>query len=174
MKRNWISVITNLAYPIAGWLAGPVTGFTFTVLGLASAGFHWHEHKRYALGTWWKQTAGYHWQKADEISMYLAFWTIIYLQLGGGWLLGGFCAAMLAIMGLLHNLFDKTAVGLLAMVGVAIKIGGSGLEGFIPLGLFAVALALRQAGEDAGIAPDLMHGSWHLLTAAAMYLLLLP
>lgn len=165
--RNPISTLTNIFYVAVAVISPFAVAGPIFLLGLSSAAFHATEgNERIAYKIRWAL------QKADEISMFLAFWFLIgFLLAGGPWTWMAVVGVSIA-MALMHDYFDRYAVGLLFIFTLVIKIsliGPAALYSLIP---FGAAYAVRQYGEYRAMNGDLMHGCWHGGTSFGIYLLI--
>jgi len=181
MKER-IASITNILYVIAGVLGyvaypeleGGMFATTFILLGLGSFWYH---------AT--KSRAG---QAADEIAMYAAFGTLLWIGLVAAVELPGVPlwgpSILLVVAFASHRVANTFVVMPTLVVGIVACIWlHAGWRGsMIVLMLFTAAVLVRSWSEwheDNGdvLTADIGHGMWHLLTSAAPLLafyLLLP
>jgi uncharacterized membrane protein YuzA (DUF378 family) len=148
---------TNIAYVIAGLAAWQIDiTFAFILLGFTSFMGHWKG------GKWWI---------ADWAGMYTAFIAIILHNFE---LIGPIFVLAPIIFYITFKYLDDTyyfLVGVLWFISifVAVLIGINAIPSII---MFALALLIRQqAPEMEDKYYNLCHGTWHMLTAIGMLLL---
>lgn len=156
-----ISAITNIAYVAVGavlidgglWPAG------VSLFLLAIASFLYH-----ATGVGWTQ-------KADEMGVYLVFWSFIGLEISSDPVFTGWFAASLAVyMGFTHDKWDSFYTAPL-LFGVLTLVKIWQLEPLWYVIAFAVAALFAFIGRNGPYDEDPLHGIWHLLTAYGFLLI---
>jgi hypothetical protein len=155
---NTAHIWTNVAYLIAGLIAWQIDiAFAFTVLAVTSFMGHWKG------GKWWI---------ADWAGMYVAFSAIILHNLG--WVGPIFVLAPILLYLTLNYLREAQylLIGLLWLMSMFIAFT-AGVPIVLPLIIFGLALLIRQqAPEMEDKYYNLCHGTWHILTAIGMLLLI--
>lgn len=176
-KRFWTSVITNVSFPalvmpFLEWsAAGVYVAVAMIGLMICSGGFHWYEHEKEYLGDQWRDSTGWIWQKADEIAMFFVFWSMFCYILGGGIPLLLVSIAAPVVMAFYHHEFHNSAIGVLGLMVVAVKITQNpwlALSSFIT---FIVALVVGRYAQRTR--NEKWHGVWHAVSAAAFMQLVL-
>lgn len=162
--KHPISVVTNLAFPLACLTASwPVIAAGVFLMG-GSCWYHW--------------TTSWTGQKADEIGIYVYYLQIIAWQLGGDPAVHGFLAVVALAIALMPRRFHEESIALMVLIAVGIEGSLQGPEAIVTLGLFGAAYGLRQIGSRLGKAGDprghdIFHGiGWHIVAALASYSLI--
>lgn len=158
MSSLRLHVLTNLAYGVAG-TALLLTGALWAGIGLITLGIcSWIGHDR--GGYWWF---------LDWAGMYLAFISIIAQNLGYGWVALFLYPIVIAVT-LEHRLDSVLLIGVLLAASLITGFM-AGASVFVSILLFAVAFLVRQLPGKTSVAYNILHGLWHLFTAAAMIFL---
>ena len=149
---------TNIAYAIAGLIAWQIDiAFAFTVLAVTSFMGHWKG------GKWWI---------ADWAGMYVAFSSIILHNLGWAGAIFPLIPILFYVTFKYLNQNNYILIGVFWLVAtfVAFLAGVPILPSVI---VFVLALLIRQhAPEMEDRYYNLCHGTWHILTAIGMLLLI--
>lgn len=155
---NTAHIWTNIAYVLAGLAAWQIDiTFAFILLGMTSFMGHWK---------------GEEWWLADWAGMYIAFGAIILHNLG--WVGPIFILSPIILYSTLKYLREAQyfLIGILWLIATftAFLAGVPVLPSII---IFGLALWIRQQApemEDKNY--NLCHGTWHVLTAIGMLLLI--
>lgn len=158
--RQPISAITNIAYVAVGMvlLDGAFWPAGISLFLLAVASFLYH-----ATGVGWTR-------KADEIGIYLVFWSFIGLELTADPVFSSwFAASLAAYMGFTHAKWDSFYTAPL-LFGILTLVKIWQLEPLWYVTVFAIAALFAFIGRTQPVDEDPLHGIWHVLTAYGFFL----
>lgn len=160
---------SNVAYVLAGFFTivyttGPLVtfcGISLIMLGLASGIFHY--------------SGIYPAQKGDEIGIYLVLMASLVKLIGAFpalSIIAVLCAA--AYMASYHRKFSSfTTAGILGLANFSIAFFLNWQLALASFVIFAIAIALTYLGRKYPEYNEGCHAAWHVLTAEALYLLIL-
>jgi len=158
-----ISTITNIFYATVACFAPWPVAIALAALAVGSVAFHLYEDRKDVPS---ERRRAY--QKADEIGMFAVFIALIVTQMPVHPAASVLGLVLLVVMGVMHEDFDKYAIGLLFAVAVIAKASAAGWPPLLILPVFGIAYIIRQFGEGRAVRwqRDALHGAWHLVTAA--------